>query len=420
MDIYLPEEDSYILEEEVRKYAKGSVLDIGTGSGIQAFAAAMKKEVRSVLAVDVNPDAVRYVKEEIKRFGSGEKNRAQKNSANHGSPLSRVGGWGPEGGNSLRKITVKKSDLFSNIPKKAKFDTIIFNPPYLPRDRRETGGIRLANSGGKHGYELLVRFLDEAGEHLKRDGNILIVFSSMTNENKIEEAISRNLLVSRKLAEKPLFMERLIVLSIEKEGVRKMLERKGVNEISFLGQGKRGVVFSGRYRGKKVAIKVKKEGSFAQGTIEKEAYWLKKLAGRRFAPKLYFHDDSALVRELVEGELILDFLARARKEEIRIVLRRIIADLHYLDSRKFNKEEMHHPLKHIMVKGSVARFIDFERMHGSEEPKNITQFLIFLSGKKVVGILDQKGFAIRRDEFIRLAREYREKRIGIRNILRSL
>jgi pyruvate dehydrogenase E1 component alpha subunit len=38
--VYEPREDSLLLEKYVKKFAKGIVLDIGTGSGIQAKAAA--------------------------------------------------------------------------------------------------------------------------------------------------------------------------------------------------------------------------------------------------------------------------------------------------------------------------------------------------------------------------------------------
>lgn len=48
--IYEPEEDSYLLEKYVKKLAKGKVLDLGTGSGIQALAA--KKTCKEVKAAD--------------------------------------------------------------------------------------------------------------------------------------------------------------------------------------------------------------------------------------------------------------------------------------------------------------------------------------------------------------------------------
>ncbi len=97
MDIYEPAEDSYLLEKHVREEAYGRVLDVGTGSGIQALAAASNSKVRDVTAVDVNPEAVSSLK------------------------------------GKNRKITVKQSDLFENVT--GKFNIIIFNPPYLPQDK---------------------------------------------------------------------------------------------------------------------------------------------------------------------------------------------------------------------------------------------------------------------------------------------
>ena len=65
-DIYEPREDSTLLEYYVRQYAKGSVLDIGTGSAIQAIAAANNKDVNSVLAVDIQKSVIEHCKNNIK------------------------------------------------------------------------------------------------------------------------------------------------------------------------------------------------------------------------------------------------------------------------------------------------------------------------------------------------------------------
>ena len=54
--IYKPREDSFLLQKQVKKFAEGRVLDMGTGSGVQAITAAESAEY--VLAVDVNPEAV--------------------------------------------------------------------------------------------------------------------------------------------------------------------------------------------------------------------------------------------------------------------------------------------------------------------------------------------------------------------------
>ena len=57
--VYLPREDSHLLKKWVEKLANGTVLDIGTGSGIQAIAAAKKAD--KVIAVDLNPNIIKYL-----------------------------------------------------------------------------------------------------------------------------------------------------------------------------------------------------------------------------------------------------------------------------------------------------------------------------------------------------------------------
>ena len=62
LTVYEPREDSFLLQRIVKRLAKGFVLDMGTGSGIQALTAAKKKNVKKVLAVDINPKAIAYCK----------------------------------------------------------------------------------------------------------------------------------------------------------------------------------------------------------------------------------------------------------------------------------------------------------------------------------------------------------------------
>ena len=98
--------------------------------------------------------------------------------------------------------------------KNEKFDTIIFNPPYLPEQEPKD----VALDGGKKGYEVLERFFNEVKNYLNSNGVILVVFSSLTNKNKIDDIIKRNKLKSKLLEEKSLFFEKLYVYLIEKNG----------------------------------------------------------------------------------------------------------------------------------------------------------------------------------------------------------
>ena len=61
--IYQPAEDSYLLEEVVKDFLSGKdkktkILDMGSGSGIQALAC-RGLGFDNVLAVDINPEAVK-------------------------------------------------------------------------------------------------------------------------------------------------------------------------------------------------------------------------------------------------------------------------------------------------------------------------------------------------------------------------
>ena len=66
MDIYEPREDSFLLQSLIKEHAFGRVLDMGTGSGIQALKAAESKQVVEVVAVDINPKAIEQLNQLIK------------------------------------------------------------------------------------------------------------------------------------------------------------------------------------------------------------------------------------------------------------------------------------------------------------------------------------------------------------------
>ncbi len=143
--IYQPAEDSYLLQETLKEFLKTKnhnihILDMGSGSGIQAETS-KKLKFNNLLTIDINPIAISHLKE-------------------------------------LGLPTIK-SNLFSNIKKSEKFDLIIFNPPYLPEDKREPKDSRLATTAGKKGYEIIIKFLKQATNHLKnKKSSILLLFSS--------------------------------------------------------------------------------------------------------------------------------------------------------------------------------------------------------------------------------------------------
>lgn len=175
--IYEPAEDSLLLKKHIKHYALGKnlVLDMGTGSGLLAVEAA--GYVHKVIAVDINPEAIKHCRKTIKKSN----------------------------------IEFRQSDLFSNIQKDEIFDLIIFNPPYLPLDKDEPEDSQLATTGGKKGYELIQKFLSDAKAYLAEKGEILLLFSSLTGINDVNRIILKNGFTYNEVARQHLFFEDIIV-----------------------------------------------------------------------------------------------------------------------------------------------------------------------------------------------------------------
>lgn len=370
MPIYHPREDSELLRKYVKKFARGVVLDMGTGSGIQAETAAAKRSVKMVIAVDIDSEAVAYCERHA----------------------------------SSKKIIFQVSNLFSSL-KREKFDTIIFNPPYLPEDKREEKEDAQMLAGGKKGYELLGRFLKEAGIFLKDKGNILIVFSSLTNKGMVDALIEQNGFIFEELEVQKMFMEQLYCYKITWNPTFISVKKK-VKSPTYFSHGKRGVIFVGMYKGKKVAVKIKKKDSTAVDRIKNEAFWLKKLNKERIGPKLLFAGEEYIIYEFVEGKFILDFIATHEAPAIKKVLFNGVRQCFTLDQLKITKEEMHHPVKHIIVKRTNAVLLDFERVHKTSKPKNVTQFVQFLGS--ISPVLKKQGLLLNIHSLRRYAAEYKQ------------
>ncbi len=170
MKVYHPAEDSYLLAKYVEKLVQGRVLDMGTGSGIQAVTAAKKKNVTQVTAVDLNPAALESAKKRAEDEGVSE------------------------------KVDFLHSNLYENVP--WCFDWILFNTPYLPSEGEAD---EISWAGGPMGSEIIKRFLKDSSRFLTKGGSILMLYSSLSNINK-EDLIGFECIL---LEEKSLFFEKL-------------------------------------------------------------------------------------------------------------------------------------------------------------------------------------------------------------------
>jgi len=180
--IYEPREDSYLILKHIPEFAKEAedVLDMGTGSGILAEAAAIY--AKNVLAADINEAAV----DSFDYIVKGEK---------------------------IKNIEVIKSDLFENIDKKRKFDLIIFNPPYLPTDEKLKD---ISVDGGKEGYEVIERFLIHAKEYLKEKAKILLLFSSFSKKEVLDGILNIEGYRFKEIDNLKMAFERLYVYLVER------------------------------------------------------------------------------------------------------------------------------------------------------------------------------------------------------------
>lgn len=336
--VYSPQEDSFLLKEFVTSCAKGRVLDMGTGTGIQAKQAAIKREVKSVLAVDIDKQAIEFAKQN----------------------------------NPNKKIKFLQSDLFSKLSKTKfahHFDTIIFNAPYLPQEGKNR---HIDLEGGKLGHETIEAFLKDARQYLKKDGAILLAFSSLTPN--MDELVDKYAFSKEELARKHVFFEDLIVWLITLAPFVQEVEKKGVGGINYFSRGKRGLIFLGKYKGEKVAIKVKRESTEALDPISREANMLKVVNKHKIGPKFIFKTKHALVYQFVEGTLLRDITS---KTQLKKVAKSVFDQCFILDRLKINKKEMTRPYKHVIVKNNKITLIDFERANQGHEPQNVTQFCQF-------------------------------------------
>jgi release factor glutamine methyltransferase len=186
MAVYEPQEDSELLRSYVEQHARGDVLDMGTGSGILALAAARKQEVTSVVAVDIDEETLVRLEEAMTKESDEVK----------------------------AKITIRKSDLFKSLGEE-RFDTIICNPPYLPDAE---GDRHQALYGGPGGWELIERFLEGAQSRLAGNGFILLLFSSLSNPERVVQLMKHHGYNFEQLGVEYHFFEQLYVYKLWRKG----------------------------------------------------------------------------------------------------------------------------------------------------------------------------------------------------------
>jgi HemK-related putative methylase len=152
------------------------VLDMGTGSGICAVFAA--RHARRVVAVDINPEAVRC--------------------AGINALLNHL----------EHKIDVRHGDLFAPVLAE-RFDIMLFNPPFLvgtPQDDRDRAW---------RSNDVAQRFAADLGSHLKFGGFALVLLSSFGDAPVFLEAIRQRGFAISVLARRLFVNETLAIFKLE-------------------------------------------------------------------------------------------------------------------------------------------------------------------------------------------------------------
>jgi len=176
--VYKPAEDSLLLADNQLVEEGDTVLDMGTGTGLQAIIAS--DTASCVLAVDVNPLALKLAEENA-------------------------------GLNKAGNIEFRESNLFRNIKKKEKFNLILFNPPYLPVTGKNM--LEKAWCGGVGGREVIDEFIREFKAYLEPRGGMQLVVSSLNNPGEVVEELRKLGLGVEITAEKKIAFEKLLLLS---------------------------------------------------------------------------------------------------------------------------------------------------------------------------------------------------------------
>lgn len=157
-----------LIEARFRPWTDGSrvrrVLDIGTGSGCIAIAAALALPKAKVDAADISPDALAVTRLNIERHSVQQRVRAV------------------------------QSDVFDAL-KGERYDVIVSNPPYvgdeemagLPQEYRREPALGL--HGGRDGLDIVHRILDEAAAHLQPQGILIVEVGN--SEDALVEARPR-------------------------------------------------------------------------------------------------------------------------------------------------------------------------------------------------------------------------------------
>jgi release factor glutamine methyltransferase len=158
--VFAPRSDTWLLAAHLRRLpqVRGAVLDVCTGSGALAIAAA-RAAATSVTAVDVSRRSLATVRLNARLNGV--------------------------------RVRTRRGVLLEAVPGEA-FDLIVSNPPYLPSEQPlPTRGTARHTEAGPDGRVLLDRLIADARAHLRPGGVLVVTHSSVNGEDETLERMAQ-------------------------------------------------------------------------------------------------------------------------------------------------------------------------------------------------------------------------------------
>lgn len=130
------------------------VLDVGTGSGVNAILAATRGA--EVLAVDISPHAVEAARANAERNGMAD------------------------------RVTIRRSDLFADVD--GRFDLIVFDPPFRWMKPRDWAEAAITDED----YRSLTAFFANVRAYLVEGGRVLVFFGTTADVSYLEQLVASN------------------------------------------------------------------------------------------------------------------------------------------------------------------------------------------------------------------------------------
>lgn len=188
-NVLIPRDETEILARKaidiINKNKFRKILDIGTGSGCIACMIA-KHTSAQVVGIDISTDALQIALENSSKLGL------------------------------YNKAIFRKSDIFSNMKINEKFDMIISNPPYIPKNEKNKLQIEVGFepdlalfAQDEKGIEFYERIITQASDFLNKNGYLMLeigINQSETVKKIMEKQGFKNIEIEKDLA----YIERII------------------------------------------------------------------------------------------------------------------------------------------------------------------------------------------------------------------